>query len=210
MRKKTIIFTSLFLLLFSSTYAKELDHHRFGFSIEGGVSSSFAGSYDNGQPWHDILGTAGGTLFYQYRISKRFALKPEFGLYSYFFDIPGPRSLKSGPYATLNGRLGLSLILYTYVGADISLPLGLTPFISSRFYDSAGKKKTSFSDTEIEVLKENYFSGGVQLSFGIESTRSKPVGGGFSVFFRIGDKFDTGGQITAIIPSFGGILLMFF
>jgi hypothetical protein len=93
------------------------------------------------------------------------------------------------------------MIFYTYVGIDASFPLGLTTFISSRFYDSAGKYKSRLSEEENdvykEILKNDYLSGGVQISFGVESTRSEPMGAGFSIFTRFADTFSTGGQSTS-------------
>ncbi len=205
----------LFLIIYSDAYAEELDRHRFGFSLEGGASFTFlSGRAGNTKPWHDLYGSAGGTVFYNYRISNRFAIRPELGLYSYFFSIPGPGDIGNGTEATLNGRLGLTMIFYTYVGIDASFPLGLTTFISSRFYDSAGKYKSRLSEAENdvyeEILENDYISGGVQISFGVESTRSKPLGAGFSIFTRFADTFYTGGQSTMIIPTFGGFFVMFF
>ena len=212
--KKKVLFLIIFII-YSNTYAEELDRHRYGFSLEGGASFTFlSGRANNTKPWHDLYGSAGGTVFYNYKISNRFAIRPELGLYSYFFAIPGPGDIGNGTEATLNGRLGLTMIFYTYVGIDASFPLGLTTFISSRFYDSAGKYKSRLSEEENdvykEILKNDYLSGGVQISFGVESTRSEPMGAGFSIFTRFADTFSTGGQSTSIIPTFGAFLVIYF
>ena len=201
----------LILIIFSNCYAEELDRHRFGFSVEGGFSTTFPGGLvRHNESRQKIPGNIGGTFFYQYIISERFAIRPELGLYSYFFKISDPEYLDGGPYATLNGRIGITMIFYIYIEDKVSFPLGLTTFASSRFYDSAGKYETDFSENGKEVLKEDYFSGGIQMSLGAEITGLKDIGGGFSIFIRLGDRLETRRETTLLIPSFGAIISMFF
>ncbi|HNW82955.1 MAG TPA: hypothetical protein PKG52_08705 [bacterium] len=208
---KKIIFFLIFITLTSACFAKE-SPHRFGITFEGGTSIAFMARADNGQPWHELYGTAGGTFFYQYRISKYLAIRPELGLYSYFFGVPGPGSIGSDEiFATLNTRIGLGLSIYTFSSKHISFPVTFSPFVSARLYDSAGKAKTGFSDCELPIVRNNYFSGGIQIALGVEFKGSyTSAGGGFSIFTRFGDQLSTGGQGTGIIPSFGALITVFW
>lgn len=220
---KTIVFTVLFLFLFSSTYAKELDRHRFGFSIEGGYSypkSRFEGM----QMYYpeDFKGNFGGTLFYQYNFLKYFAIRPEIGLYSYFFGLPvdyseaDHYSTYKVTYATFNGRVGAGLVFYYYKNKAIAIHITITPSISMRFYDSANlyvksSKESLFSETsDVKSERLYYVSGGVTISSGVETANFRTVGFGGAVFMRFADKPTNESDKTIIIPSFGLSLSMFF
>lgn len=207
---KRLILLILLTAFTLTNYAKE-SPHRFGVTFEGGISKASMARANNGQPWHELYGTAGGTFFYQYRISEHFAIRPEIGLYSYFFDVPGPGSIGSGEiFATLNTRMGLSLSAYIFSSKQVSFPVTLTPFVSVRLYDSAGKAKDYFSDCELPIVRNNYFSGGIQIALGAEILLADPFGFGISFFTRFGDVLSTGGQSTGIIPSIGASLSLFW
>lgn len=207
---KKLIMIFLLTALTTLCYAKE-SPHRFGVTFEGGISKYFIIRADNGEPWHELYGTAGGTFFYQYKFSEHFAIRPEIGLYSYFFDVPGPGSIGSNEiFATLNTRIGMSLSAYIFSSKHVSFPVILTPFVSARLYDSAGKAKDYFSDCELPIVRNNYFSGGIQIALGGEILIADPFGFGMSFFTRFGDSLSTGGQSTGVIPSFGVSLSLFW
>lgn len=208
---KKIILLLTFFIMTSVCHAKE-SPHRFGLTIEGGMSIAFPGARaNNGEPWHELHGTAGGIFFYQYRTSKYLAVRPELGLYSYFFTITGPGDTASDEtYAMLLTRMGLAVSIYTFSSKNISFPVTFSPFVSARLYDSAGKAKTGFSDCELPIVRNNYFSGGIQIALGAEILITDPFGFGISFFTRFGDSLSTGGQGTGIIPSFGALITVFW
>ncbi|HNW15902.1 MAG TPA: hypothetical protein PLD55_13220 [bacterium] len=194
----------------SGLYAEDFKKHTLGFSVESGVSRSFLNSYaSNGKAWHDIYGTFGGTFFYQYRFTKVVAVRPGLGIYSYFFGVPGPMDdLKDEVFATIHGRIDLSLALYTYTGNKVAFPFLITPFISMRFYDSAGTYETYFEGEKEVMHNFRTFIGG-QISFGIESSNPEKTGAGFHIFMRMNDVMGTGGQ-SGVPCSLGGSLMLFW
>lgn len=195
--------------------------HRFGLSIEGGYSDSTKDSRDTSKakPYPENLkGNFGGTIFYQYDVGSLFAIRPEIGLYSYFFRLPinldSPYTYKVN-YATLNGRIGLGFGFYFYRNSNLTFNFILTPMVSMRFYDSAdlyiSSPPSDYSgNTNINSGKRYYFSGGISFSVGIETVKTKTVGFGGSFFFRFADKPTVLNDELVIIPSLGLSLLMYF
>jgi hypothetical protein len=221
---KNSILWLLFILIFSNTYAENLDRHRFGISIEGGYSFSMESSDHKEKQAPEIFkGNFGGTLFYQLTIHKYFAIRPEVGLYSYFFGLPVDYSgadyfsTYGVTYTTLNGRIGVGLVAYYYrsKSSNFVLNVALTPLISMRFYDSANLYKNKRSEDPYEELglkneRLYYFSGGITIATGIETNEVKKAGFGGSFFIRFSDKSTQEGDKILLVPSFGGIFSVFF
>jgi len=221
--KKKILFLIIFAV-FSNTYAENLDRHRFGISIEGGYSFSMKSSDHKEKQAPEIFkGNFGGTLFYQFTIHKYFAIRPEVGLYSYFFGLPVDYSgadyfsTYGVTYAALNGRIGVGLMAYYYrnKSSNFALNFALTPFISMRFYDSANLYKNRKNEDIYEELglkneRLYYFSGGIIIAAGIETNEVKKVGAGGSLFMRFGDRSTEEGDKILLVPSFGGTVSIFF
>jgi len=199
---KKIVFI-IFLLISLSISAEKLDKHRFGISLDGGgfpFSGAGASADCIWQLRSKTLGTAGGSFFYQLHFSKMFAFRPEIGLYTYFFEIYGEQAgtLKGKTQATLTGKIGLTLICYFYTGKLASGYVSVTPYVSSRFWDSAGNKSDGG-----KVLEENYLSGGVQTAIGFELTNANPVGAGVFFLTRAGDNVGTEENDGVFIMTFG-------
>jgi hypothetical protein len=221
MKIKRLFLGSLFILMFSSVYAENLDRHRFGISIEGGYSF-WKSSDTNGIYFPEKLkGNFGGTLFYQFNINKCFAIRPEIGLYSYFFGLSHSSvdyySTYGVTYATFNGRIGAGLFVYYYTNKNrnFTLNFGLTPLISMRFYDSANlylnrKSNDIFGDTDIKSDRLYYVSGGLIMSLGIETEKAEKPGFGGSLFLRFADKPTNKSDNIIIIPSFGAFFVIYF
>lgn len=221
--KRKALFLIIFII-FSSTYAEELDRHRFGISIEGGYSFSMkSGDHTEKQAPEIFKGNFGGTLFYQLTIHKYFAIRPEVGLYSYFFGLPVDYSgadyfsTYGVTYSTLNGRIGAGLVVYYYrnKNSNFALKFVLTPFISMRFYDSASlyknrKNEDLYGELGLKNERLYYFSGGIIIAAGIETNQVKNSGFGGSLFMRFGDKSTLEGDKILLVPSFGGSVSLFF
>ncbi len=221
---RTSILLALILFVFSSSYAENLDRHRFGLSVEGGYSFSMKSSDHTEKQAPEIFkGNFGGTLFYQLTIHKYFAIRPEIGLYSYFFGLPVDYSgadyfsTYGVTYTTLNGRIGAGLVAYYYrsKNSSFALNVALTPLISMRFYDSANLYKNKRSEDPYEELglkneRLYYFSGGIIIAAGIETNEVKKTGFGGSLFMRFGDKSTLVGKKILLVPSFGGSVSLFF
>ena len=219
---KKILLTLTLLVLFMNISGQDTDIHRFGITIEGGYS----GFNKKNEPSEDyypqtFLGNFGGTIFYQFTFYKYVSLRPEIGLYSYFFKLPmmyyADYSSYNVVYSSLNGRIGVSVLIYLYRNKNIALHFGLAPLISMRFYDSAGLylKKTSSDyyenpDSSKKSSRNFYFSGGVSFSLGLESAGSKPVGTGGAIFLRFIDRPDNSSEKIILIPSIGGSLSLFW
>lgn len=200
------MFFAIIMLFAVTVCAQKLDSHRFGISLEGGFAGFPTGFSANEEPWHYVKGTAGGALFYQFHFSKMFAFRPEIGLYTYFFTMDGPQveSIENKLQNTLSGRLGLTLICYFYSDDIVSGYVAITPYITSRFWDSAGQR----SDGK-EAIKDDFFSGGGQTTIGIELTKAKPIGIGAFFFTRVADSMDSGGNARGVLISAGLGLSLF-
>jgi len=219
--KKLFSVVIILLISFNCFADNSQSPHRFGLSIEGGYSDSTKDSNDTSKvkPYPENLkGNFGGTFFYQYDINDTFAIRPEIGLYSYFFrmpiDVNDPFSYRVN-YATLNGRFGLGFGAYFYKNSALAFNFMLTPMISMRFYDSADLYKSSppsdySGNTNIKSGKRYYLSGGISFSIGLETIKKGKIGFGGAFFFRFVDKPTVLNDEIVIIPSLGLSLLIYF